>query len=129
MVKKDSTKPKVLAVDDEEVMGYLIKRLFHHLGYHVDWVQDCNNALRKLDEENYDIILSDFRLPHMDGDIFYHEIAKRHSSLTKKLIFITGDTLNTKTIRFFRSHKIPYLSKPFDINKLKNVVEQIKGNS
>ena len=119
-------KPKVLAVDDEEVMGYLIQRLFHHLGYRVDWVQDCEIALKKLGEENYDIILSDFRLPQMNGDAFYQEIVKNYSPMVKKLIFITGDTLNTKTIQFFKNHKIPYLSKPFDINTLKQVVEQIK---
>lgn len=119
-------KPKVLAVDDEEVMGYLIKRLFNLLGYQVDWVQDCEIALKKLGEEEYDIILSDFRLPQMNGDVFYQKIVKNHLPMVKKLIFITGDTLNTKTIQFFKNHKIPYLSKPFDISKLKRVVEQIK---
>ena len=52
---------KVLAIDDEEIMGYVIQRIVRHLGYEVDWVRSCETALEKIRRGRYDVILSDFK--------------------------------------------------------------------
>lgn len=119
---------RVLAVDDEEIMGYLIQRVVKSWGFKVDWVTNCELALKKIDEQQYDIILSDFKMPRMSGEKFYHEIAKRKQNLTNRLVFITGDTINTKTIKFFESINVPYLTKPFEIQKLKDTISQVIFN-
>ena len=74
---------RVLAVDDEEIMGYLIQRVVKSWGFKVDWVTNCELALKKIDEEKYDIILSDFKMPRMSGEKFYHEIAKKKQNLMR----------------------------------------------
>jgi len=116
---------RVLTVDDEEIMGYLIQRVVKSWGFKVDWVTNCEAALRKIDEVQYDIILSDFKMPQMSGEKFYHEIAKKKKTLINRLVFITGDTINTKTIKFFKSINVPYLTKPFEIQKLKETISEI----
>jgi CheY-like chemotaxis protein len=116
---------RVLAVDDEEIMGYLIQRVVKSWGFKVDWVTNCEAALRKIDEVQYDVILSDFKMPQMSGEKFYHEIAKKKHILINRLVFITGDTINTKTIKFFKSINVPYLTKPFEIQKLKETISDI----
>jgi len=121
-------RPRVLAVDDEEVMGYLIKRVVRHLGYSVEWVTDCDSALKLIEKEPFDVILSDFKMPNMTGDQFYHRLALLDSTLLKKLVFITGDTVNLKTIKFLEKYSIPYLSKPFCIEELEKAIRNIVNN-
>ena len=116
---------KVLAIDDEEIMGYVIQRIVRHLGYEVDWVRSCETALEKIRRGRYDVILSDFKTPTMDGERFYDEIASLDESLLKKMIFITGDTVSVSTIRFFKRVDVPFLSKPFKIDELERLIQQI----
>jgi CheY-like chemotaxis protein len=118
---------KVLAVDDEEVMGYVIQRIVRHLGYHVDWVTSCETALERIQKENYDVILSDFRMPNMSGEQFYQEIADRDLGLLKRLIFVTGDTVSVATLQFLRKTDVPFLSKPFKIDDLEKVLHKVIG--
>jgi DNA-binding response OmpR family regulator len=118
----------ILAVDDEEIIGYLIQRVVDLLGYQVEWVTNCETALQKIHEKDYDVIISDFKFPQMNGDVFYMELAKKKRNLTKRLIFLTGDILNNQTIQFLESFQIPYLSKPFSIDKLKEMIESVLSN-
>ncbi len=120
-----SSVPNVLAIDDEEVMGYLIQRIVRHLGYRVEWVTDCETALRRIGEERFDVILSDFRIPAMGGEQLYFEIAKRDQRLLSRLVFVTGDTVSTRTAAFLRKHNVRFLSKPFDIQNLQDIIESI----
>jgi CheY-like chemotaxis protein len=115
---------RVLAIDDEEIMGYVIQRIVRHLGYEVDWVTSCESALEKIRRGRYDVILSDFKTPTMDGERFYDEIASLDESLLKKMIFITGDTVSVSTIRFFKRVDVPFLSKPFKIDELEKLIQQ-----
>lgn len=116
---------KILAVDDEEIMGYVIQRVVRHLGYQVEWVTDCETALARIETERFDAILSDFRLPSMSGERFYEEIGLRDKKLLKKLVFITGDTISTKTVKYLRKTEVPYLSKPFKIEELERILQNI----
>jgi len=117
--------PRVLAIDDEEVMGYLIKRIVTYLGYSVEWVTDCETALKRIEEQHYDVILSDFKMPNMTGDEFYYRLAAINRDILGRLVFITGDTINLKTLRFLTANAIPYLSKPFDIRELEIAIRNI----
>lgn len=120
---------KILAIDDEEIMGYLIQRIIKHLGHSVDWVTNFELALQKINQEDYDVILSDYKMPSMSGDMFYKKIIKLEKSLEDRLIFITGDTVNQKTQRFLKSIKVPYLSKPFNIDELNNTIQNVASKS
>ncbi len=120
-------KPKVLAIDDEEVMGYLIQRIGSSMGFEVDWVNDGTLALEKIERENYDVILSDYRLAKMSGEFLYQEIAKQNPEMLTKLIFMTGDTLNQQVIHFFDRCQIPFLFKPFDVDELHLVIKRLSA--
>lgn len=115
---------RILAVDDEEVMGYVIQRIIQHLGYEVDWVPSYERALEKIENEEYDVILSDFRMPTMNGERFYNEIVQRNRGWAKKLVFITGD-LTPQTLAFLNQVHVPVISKPFKIEELQQVLEQM----
>ncbi|MBN1894669.1 response regulator [bacterium] len=130
--RKQKSVPRILAVDDEEVMGYLIRRVVDHLGYEMDWVTDCKEAFDRIERSSYDVILSDYRLPSMNGDAFYDALAARDQDLVRRVVFITGDTVSTSTVKFFKRSRVPYLSKPFNVNELENLIQTtvkaVRGN-
>ncbi|MBN1782495.1 response regulator [bacterium] len=125
--KKDSG-IRILAVDDEEVMGYLIRRVIGHLGYELDWVQDCQSALEKIRACEYDVIISDYRLPGMTGEVFYQQVLNHDAGLARRMIFISGDTVSRNTLTFFRRVALPYFSKPFKIDALRDAIEEMIQN-
>lgn len=125
MKKHRSRLPRVLVVDDEEVMGYLIRRVVDSLGYELDWVRDCETALKKMKRYTYDVIVSDYRLPGMTGETFYDKILDFNAELVSKMIFITGDTVSRQTISFFKKIRRPYFAKPFEIDALKNAIQEV----
>ncbi|HEX9934244.1 MAG TPA: response regulator [bacterium] len=118
-------RPKILAVDDEEVIGYLIRRVVLQMGYEVEWVTDCQTALKRLSTDRFDLILSDFKMPGMTGEEFYYALASIEPALLKKLVFITGDTITSKTLKFLKTRAIPYLSKPFELHKLEALIRKM----
>ena len=64
----------------------------------------------------------DIRLPAMSGIELYRHLQETANSLAQSVIFITGDTINTDTIAFLSQTSAPYITKPFDMNRL---IEQI----
>jgi len=129
--KKNNDSPvfKVLAVDDEEVMGYLIQRVVDRLGYDVDWVRDCKTALKKIEHQKYDVIVSDFRLPGMTGELFYQKVVHQNAELARRIIFVTGDTLNRQVLSFFKKMNVPYFAKPFNIDVLKKAIREMASSA
>jgi CheY-like chemotaxis protein len=70
--------PRVLVVDDDEDLRELEIRVVKQAGYQVDAVGDGQAGLERLAERAYDVILSDVRMPGMDGIAFYQEVRRRH---------------------------------------------------
>ena len=68
----------------------------------------------------------------MNGDAFYDALAARNKDLVRRVVFITGDTVSSSTVKFFKRSQVPYLSKPFDINELtaliQTTVHAVRGN-
>ncbi len=122
--KRQKRIKRILAVDDEEVMGYVIQRIVQHLGYEVEWVPSYESAIQKIENQEYDVILCDFRMPTMNGEHFYREIVDRNPLWAKKLVFITGD-LTSQTVAFLNEIHVPVISKPFKIEELQQVLEQM----
>ena len=81
-------------------------------------------ALEKLREHTYDLLLSDLRMPELDGMGLYEELAQHYPHLLSRLIFLTGDTLNAETTRLLEQVGAPRLSKPFTATEVRRVVQQ-----
>ena len=68
---------RILVVDDEESMRHMLNVLLTQEGYAVDSAGNGKAALDKVEEEGYDIILADVRMPKMDGKSLLKELQKR----------------------------------------------------
>ena len=73
----------------------------------------------------FEVVISDMRMPGMDGMQLYHLIREINSSYIKKLIFITGDLLNDETERFLMDTRIPCIEKPFTVEEILKAVHKI----
>jgi len=116
---------KVLVVDDEKAILDFLKRLLAEQGYDVETVNQANTALQKLRTKRYDLILLDIKLPGMSGIELYHHIETIDPALLKKVMFITGDVMETTTRDFLSKTEASYISKPFDSEQLKRDINRI----
>jgi len=75
-------------------------------------------------EKEYDLIITDFRMPQMSGRDLYHWITSKRPDLADRIIFVTGDTVSVETRSFFEKNCSRYLAKPFKIEEVKEVIQQ-----
>lgn len=107
-------KPKqILVVEDEEAIRELLSSTLSEAGYDVTTVHKAGEALLRLRIRSYDVILSDYKMPGMDGIAFYKEACAFSSDLRARFILITGAVLSPEVLTFLGEHPVRVLPKPF----------------
>jgi CheY-like chemotaxis protein len=117
--------PRVLVVDDETVIAQLIADMLSGEGYEVDTARDGVVALARLAEQRYDVVLSDLRMPELDGLGLFREIESRYPDVLRRFMFITGTSEHTDYQGFIDEVKVPVLTKPFDMMELFRLVREL----
>ena len=117
--------PSVLVVDDEPRIAQLVAEVLKAEGYDVDTAANGLLALEQIEARDYDLILSDFRMPELDGIGLYREIERRRPTLLSRLLFISGTTDQPEYQRFLAETAVPVLLKPFALVKLQQVAHQM----
>ena len=115
---------KILIVEDEPVITQVCLRVLTSLGYQVDVASNGTIAKDILVEGDYDLIIVDIRTPIMNGRQLYEHIEERHPTLTNKIIFTTGDVINSEIQHFLGQSGRPCLLKPFNPEELKAIVKE-----
>ncbi len=118
---------KILVLDDEKPLADLLGEMLSMLGHSPTVCYAPVAALEALSRQKYDLILSDFRMPGMDGQQFYRAALERHPELAKRIVFLTGDVVNPETMDFLESIGNPHLGKPFQLDKVEAVIAQVLG--
>ncbi|MCB1739304.1 MAG: PAS domain S-box protein [Gammaproteobacteria bacterium] len=113
---------RVLVVDDEPEIANLLREILQLGGHRVDVVDSGGAALQRVSDCDYDLILSDMRMPGMDGTMLYQALLDQHPPLVKRLAFVTGDTLSPKAAGFLQQTGIAHLSKPFTPRQVNELV-------
>jgi PAS domain S-box-containing protein len=105
---------RVLVVDDEAEVAELIRDMLESAGHEVAVAESGAVALELLDTARFDAIVSDLRMPDMDGAALRREVQRQHPALAGRLMFITGDTLSPGAREFLDATGCPRLEKPFN---------------
>lgn len=113
---------RVLVIEDEPTVANLIEDVLAEEGYTAETHLDGREGLERALQEDYDLVICDLKMPHVDGRMIYHELVSHHSPLQNRLVFVTGDVLASRTMEFLESTGLPYLAKPFQVDDLKAVV-------
>ena len=112
----------ILLVDDEEVFTTNMSKLLKNRGYRVSAVNDGDSAIRALQEDRYDVVVLDLKMPGMDGITTLKEI-QRLGLFTETLILTGHGSIDT-ALEALKLGAYDYLTKPCEIDDL---VEKIEG--
>jgi PAS domain S-box-containing protein len=115
----------ILVVDDEPGVVQVLTEVLSIDGHRVDTASNGEVALKKLEEQDYDLILSDLRMPGLDGPGLYEALEHRYPALCQRIIFMTGDALTPATQAFLTRVTAPRVNKPFALTELQQAVAQM----
>jgi len=115
----------VLVVDDEPGISSLLEDILEASGHHVATAPNGLAALERLERGSFDVILSDIRMPELDGPGLYRAVERRHPHLVPRMIFMTGSILTDDTADFFAATGAPCLRKPFVREDVQRVFQQV----
>lgn len=117
------TKPKLLLIDDDKnTLDGLVKILTHD-GYAVSGVSSGYEALHLLSQKDFDIIITDMRLPGMGGLALIHEIRKKEEEVS--IVVITAYSSVKTAVEAIKCGADDYLTKPINIEELRLVLEKL----
>jgi signal transduction histidine kinase len=120
-----TTSRRVLVVDDEWTIRALLHDILRLDSHEVALASSGIEAADLADRENFDVILTDIKMPGMDGTTFYRRVWERSPEQARRIIFITGDTVSPDTRAFLQSITNPVLTKPFKIGPLRDAIEAV----
>lgn len=113
----------ILCVDDERIILRTVQRLFHRKSYKVLIADSAKNALKIIEETTIDVIVSDMRMPEMDGATLLEKVANTHPEIYR--IVLSGYADFESTIAAINLGKINrFINKPWNNDELVNAVEE-----
>jgi PAS domain S-box-containing protein len=118
---------RVLVVDDEPELAETLCRLLRSDGLDVELAVGGAEAQRRLEREDFDMVLSDLRMPDVDGPTLHAWLRERRPDLQDRIGFITGDTLGPAAVGFLRQSGRPFLEKPFTRAGIRRLLAALDG--
>ena len=117
----------IMVVDDEQSMCEFLEIILLRDGYQVSCFTDALAAVASLETENYDLVISDLKMPSMSGLELLRTVKKR--TPTTELIMITAFASTTTVIEAMKNGAFDYITKPFKVDEILLTVEKALKNS
>jgi len=114
---------KILIVDDSDELTHVIADFLGMFGYRVQTAKDGVDALKHLEQEHMDIVVSDIHMPKMDGYTLMTEIKNKYPETP--IILITGFSISEAKKMAFEKGANAFVAKPFHLKDLKGVIESV----
>ena len=124
-VKATPGQRTILIVDDEADVRETLTEILASDRHRVVSVASGREALERLSVERYDVILTDVRMPDLDGQSLYKLIAERWPRQAGRVVFVTGDTLASALRDFVSQSGRPVIEKPFLPSDVRRVVDEL----
>jgi two-component system response regulator HydG len=118
---------KILVVDDDTTFLLMVQSFLAKKGYQTEVVSDPVKALQALEKSNFDLILSDYRMPEMDGMEFLSEINDREIDTPLILITSYGDI--RLAVKAIKQGATEYITKPVNPDDLLALVKNVFNQS
>jgi two-component system NtrC family sensor kinase len=123
------TGAQILVVDDEEPVIFLMSEILGLDDHEITAAFNGGEALALLQERDFDLIISDVRMPAIGGPTFFEILQTTRPDLLPRVVFVTGDTMSRSTQEFLQRAGRPMLAKPFGPDRLRALVrEQLEKN-
>ncbi len=125
-IKKRSKLGKVFVVDDEPLILEIISELLSDVDADIELFNDGEEVLKKINHESPDLIISDIKMPKVDGLTMSKELVER--DLNIPIIFVSGYVTKDAVLTGLRYGSHFFIEKPFDENNLLSLVVSILKN-
>jgi signal transduction histidine kinase len=109
---------RALVIEDEAALGDAVAAALADEGFRPDRAENGEEALRKVRERHYDVIICDLKMPKVDGMAFFREMSAKMPHVARRLIFVTGDVAGTEAERFLEDSGCRWVPKPFRLKEL-----------
>lgn len=119
-----STEASVLLVEDERALALAVSEALIDAGLSVDCAGDGEEALARVRQKTYDLVICDLKMPKVDGMALYRAIAAASPVLARRVIFVTGDVAGADAERFLEESGCRWLAKPFRLGDLLRSVRE-----
>ncbi len=123
MKERNKNKARILLVEDDENLGYILKDYLEISDYFVNLQRNGIAGLEAFKEDDFDICILDIMMPLKDGFSLAEDIRKIHSSIP--IIFLTAKTLKEDKIKGFKIGADDFITKPFSSEELSLRIEAI----
>lgn len=117
-----SENAKILIVDDEEVVRLSIRKALKKEEYIINDVSSAAEALESLQQNKYDIVLTDLMMPEMDGMQLLEEIRKVDRQM--RVIMVTGYATMSIAMKALKNGAFDFIAKPFTRDEISGVVRR-----
>ncbi len=118
---------RILAVDDESDIRMIIQAVLAGKGYEVDTAIDGEDALVKLNQKKYDLVVLDIMMPKLDGYGVLKEIRQRGLN-ELPVVMLTAKSTDKDVWKGYEEGVTYYITKPFENIRLANIVDYVIGD-
>jgi CheY-like chemotaxis protein len=92
-------------------------------------VNSGREAIELAGSQEFDVILSDLRMPDVDGPALLKWLAANRPQMATRLGYVTGDTLGPAAVRFLGDAGRPFIEKPFSRQSIRDLLAELDGDS
>lgn len=117
----------ILIVEDNPMNMELILDLLEFYGHNVTGAEDGIQALERLEDKIFDLILLDMQLPKMDGLVVLERIKANPVTADIPVIAVTAHAMKGSEEHFIEKGCVDYISKPIDIHRFRSLIEKYLG--
>jgi DNA-binding NtrC family response regulator len=121
----EDRKTQVLILDDEPIVWKRLKPAMEKAGYEVEAFSQSSHAMRRVQEKEFDIVVTDLKMEGIDGMAFMTEVKKR--SPRTEVIVITGFATMETAKESFQKGVFDFLAKPFKRGELLEIVKKAEA--
>jgi len=115
----------ILVVDDEDNLRDVLVEVLRRDGHEVDSAVDGAEGLRRVEERRYDLVVTDLRMPGLEGPALYRALRARYPEQPPRVIFMSANTGIDEYASFLAETGEPALEKPFNLADMRQVVQQV----
>ncbi len=113
---------RILIVDDELELGQTLADILAPDGHMTTLAENGKKALEALKHRDFDLIISDLRMPVMDGPSLYRELEKQMPRYAERILFVTGDTLSIAVREFLNATGLDVIEKPYSPEEVRRAL-------
>src|SRR6185436_9847889 len=116
---------RILVVDDEAEMADVMSEILSRDGHEVETASNGVEALARLQGARWDLVVSDIKMPKMDGPALWAAVEATDPDLARRFVFFTGDTLGSGTAKFLEQTGAPSIRKPFTLRDVRAALAKV----